>query len=122
MESIDVRHQIHVQVIITEAFKKGFILELSENIERLSGQIQSMEAQKESSKILDVDRQRQKAMVEDMKGRIETVQKLAVGELYHQGTVEGVAKISVGDQLYKKISSATIVLKDGVVQEIQSSN
>ena len=122
MDTINVRHQINVTVIVTEEFRKGFILELSENIGRITEQIKMIEAQGEQSKVMEIDIQRQKALIADMNTRIETVKKLKIGELYHQGSVEGVASISIGDHLYKKISGASIVLKDGVVQEIQSNN
>ena len=122
MDSISVRHQISIQVIVTEDFKKGFILELSENIGRISEQIKMLESQGDQSKVMELDIQRQKALIADMNQRIDTVKSLKIGELYHQGNVEGVADISVGDHLYKRISAASIILKDGVVQEIQASN
>jgi fructose-1,6-bisphosphatase/sedoheptulose 1,7-bisphosphatase-like protein len=122
MDSIQVRHQIVVKVIVTEEFLKGYVLELNNNLTQMKQQLAQLETQQDkNSQLVTLDIQRHKKMLHETEKRIKEAKGLTIGDLFTQGSVEGLSTVSVGDHLYKSISSLHVILKDGIVQEVKRS-
>ena len=51
--------------------------------------------------------------------KIEEAKKLQLGTEFVQGPLEGPVNLHVGDNLYKKVGGAEIIVKDGIIQEIR---
>jgi hypothetical protein len=68
---------------------------------------------------VDEEKSRQAAAKADLLMKIEEAKKLQIGSEFVQGPLEGPVVVSIGDNLYKKVGGAEIVVKDGVIQEIR---
>ena len=44
-----------------------------------------------------------------------------MNSIYSQGPIDGMVTVSAGDNLYEKLGGVEIVVKDGVVQEINNN-
>ena len=51
--------------------------------------------------------------------KIEEAKKLIIGSEFVQGPLEGPVTVAIGDNLYKKVGGAEIIVKDGIIQEIR---
>ena len=56
-----------------------------------------------------------------IRDRIDEAKKLVLNTEFIQGPLEGPVTVKSGDNLYKKIGAAEILVKDGVVQEIRNA-
>jgi hypothetical protein len=70
---------------------------------------------------LDEEKGRQTAAKADLNAKIEEAKKLVLNTEFVQGPLEGPIKVKVGDNLYKKIGAAEIIVKDGVIQDIRNA-
>jgi hypothetical protein len=83
------------------------------------GMISQMSAFKHQ---LDEEKGRQAAAKADLQAKIEEAKKLVLNTEFVQGPLEGPVTVKMGDNLYKKIGAAEILVKDGVVQEIRNAD
>jgi len=67
----------------------------------------------------DDEKTRQTAARSDLLMKIEEAKRLQISTEFVQGPLEGPVHISLGDNLYKKVGGAEIIVKDGIVQEIR---
>lgn len=67
---------------------------------------------------IETERQRQEQARTEIQGRMTELNSLEIGAFIVQGQIEGEVEISVGDDLVAKMSTAEIVVKDGIIQEI----
>ena len=133
---IELKRVVMVKAIVTEAFKSNLQNELERAIKNLENQAAQMETQSrnymESLKQkglmqkasafrqqLDDERSRQAQAKADLTLKIEEAKKLVIGSEFVQGPLEGPVKVAVGDNLYKKVGGAEIIVKDGIIQEIR---
>jgi hypothetical protein len=137
MAGITVRRSIGLRVIVTEGFKEELRNELQQAAEETQRRIDQMEVQSrrllsglqgadltqamQVRRQLETERQRQTALKEEIQRQIEETAKLELGSEYPRGTIEGVAEISVGDDLLKKLSGSEVIVKDGEVVEIREA-
>ncbi len=125
-----------VKAIVTEAFKANLVKELERATGNVDAQINQMETQSKGyledlkkkglmqkaaafKHQLDEERARQSASKADLMMKIEEAKRLQVGSEFVQGPLEGPVDVSVGDNLYKKVGGAEIIVKDGVIQELR---
>ncbi len=135
-ESIELKRVVMVKAIVTEPFKQNLVKELERAVANLDGQLNQMEGQSKNyledlkkkglmqkaaafKHQLDEERARQAASKSDLLMKIEEAKRLQVGSEFVQGPLEGPVEVAVGDNLYKKVGGAEIIVKDGVVQEIR---
>ena len=64
-------------------------------------------------------KRRQTAAKSDLMMKIEEAKRLQIGTEFVQGPLEGPVHVSIGDNLYKKVGGAEIIVKDGIIQEIR---
>jgi len=134
--SVELKRVVMVKAIVTEAFKTNLIKELERaigNIENQSSQIMERgKAYLEDLKQkglnqkaaafkhqVEEERNKQSAAKADLLMKIEEAKKLELGSEFVQGPLEGPVNVELGDNLYKKVGGAEILVKDGVVQEIR---
>ncbi len=134
--SIELKRVVMVKAIVTEPFKQNLVKELDRAVANLDAQMNQMEGQSKNyledlkkkglmqkaaafKHQLDEERARQAASKSDLLMKIEEAKRLQVGSEFVQGPLEGPVEVAVGDNLYKKVGGAEIIVKDGVVQEIR---
>ena len=136
-KSIELKRVVMVKAVVTEAFKDNLIKELERAIKNLDAQAQQMDFQAKSymedlkkkgmisqmtafKHQLDEEKGRQAAAKADLQSKIEEAKKLVLNTEFIQGPLEGPIVVKTGDNLYKKIGAAEILVKDGVIQELRN--
>jgi hypothetical protein len=137
-KSIELKRVVMVKAVVTEAFKDNLMKELERAVKNLDTQAQQMDFQAKSymedlkkkgmisqmtafKHQLDEEKGRQAAAKADLQAKIEESKKLVLNTEFIQGPLEGPITVKTGDNLYKKIGAAEILVKDGVVQEIRNA-
>jgi len=135
-KTIELKRVVMVKAIVTESFKENLVKELDRSVKNLDGQLAQMEAQSKTflenlkkkgqtaqittfKKQLEDEKARQAAAKSDLMMKIEQAKKLVLGTEFVQGPLEGPVDVAVGDNLYKKVGGAEIIVKDGIIQEIR---
>ena len=136
MASITVQRPVLIKAIVTEAFKRLYIADLEDAIKRVDALVQQIDVQARRFELerqitpqqsrnlraqLDLERQRQEAARMELQARLREAQDLQINSEFTQGTIEGTVEVSVGDNLFDKISRTEIVVKDGIVLEIRET-
>ena len=135
MASITVQRPVVIKAIVTEAFKRLYIADLEEAIKRVDAIVQQIDVQSRRFELerqvtpqtrniraqLEMERQRQEATRMEIQARLREAEDLQLNTEFIQGTIEGTVDVSVGDNLFDKISRTEIVVKDGIVLEIRES-
>jgi hypothetical protein len=136
LDSIELKRVVMVKAIVTEAFKENLIRELERAIRNLEDQATKIEDQSKAyfenlkqkgmvqrantfKQQLEDERARQIAAKSDLLMKIEDAKNLQLNNEFVQGPLEGPVEVAVGDNLYKKIGGAEIIVKDGIIQEIR---
>jgi hypothetical protein len=136
LDSIELKRVVMVKAIVTEAFKENLIRELERAIRNLEDQATKVEDQSKAyfeslkqkgmvqrantfKQQLEDERARQIAAKSDLLMKIEDAKNLQWGNEFVQGPLEGPVGVAIGDNLYKKIGGAEIIVKDGIIQEIR---
>ena len=135
-QAIELKRVVMVKAIVTEAFKDNLVKELDRAVKNLDMQLNQLEGQSKNfmeelrkknqmaqlttfKKQLDDEKARQAAAKTDLLMKIDEAKKLILGTEFVQGPLEGPVNVSLGDNLYKKVGGAEIVVKDGIIQEIR---
>jgi YlqD protein len=136
MASITVQRPVLIKTIVTEAFKRLYIADLEDAIKRVDALVQQIDVQARRFELerqitpqqsrnlraqLDIERQRQEAARMELQARLREAQDLQLNSEFTQGTIEGTVEVSVGDNLFDKISRTEIIVKDGIVLEIRET-
>jgi hypothetical protein len=137
-KGIELKRVVMVKAIVTENFKQNLIKEL----ERAAGNIETQATQmEERSKSyleslkkkglmqkaasfknqINEERSKQAAAKTDLLMKIEEAKKLQLGSEFVQGPLEGPVVVGLGDNLYKKVGGAEIIVEDGIIQEIRET-
>lgn len=134
--SIELKRVVMVKAIVTESFKQNLVNELERavnNMESQAAQIDDrsrayMENLKKKGLMqkaaafkhqMEDEKSKQAAAKTDLTMKIEEAKKLQLGSEFVQGPLEGPVNVSMGDNLYKKVGGAEILVKDGIIQEIR---
>lgn len=137
-KAIELKRVVMVKAIVTEAFKGNLVRELERavgNIDAQTGQITDrskayLDSLKEKGLMqkaaafkhkMNEEKERQSAAKADLMMKIEEAKKLQLNTEFVQGPLEGPVDVEVGDNLYKKVGGAEILVKDGIVQEIRGA-
>jgi len=125
-----------VKAIVTEAFKANLVKELERAVGNIDKQTSQVEERAKSyldtlkkkglnqkasafKQQINDERAKQAAAKTDLLMKIEEAKKLQENTEFVQGPLEGPVEVAVGDNLYKKVGGAEIIVKDGVIQEIR---
>ena len=135
-KAIELKRVVMVKAIVTEAFKQNLVRELeratsnldtqtSQMVERSKSYLESLKKKGLLQKAaafkhqIEEEKARQAAAKSDLMMKIEEAKKLQLGTEFVQGPLEGPVNLHVGDNLYKKVGGAEIIVKDGIIQEIR---
>lgn len=135
-KGVELKRVVMVKAIVTEAFKDNLIKELDRAVKNMDLQVSQMDAQSKNfmedlkkkgqiaqltnlKKQIDDEKARVAAAKGDLLLKIEEAKKLVLGTEFVQGPLEGPVSVALGDNLYKKVGAAEIIVKDGIVQEIR---
>lgn len=138
-KAIELKRVVMVKAIVTEAFKDNLTKELDRAVKNLDSQSQQIDFQaktymedlKKKGMIsqmtafkhqLDEEKGRQAAARADLMAKIDEAKKLVLNTEFIQGPLEGPITVKAGDNLYKKIGAAEILVKDGIIQDIRNSD
>lgn len=141
-QSLLVKRQINLKVIVTQRWKEEVQQQLQSQINKYDEQLQQLESQGQSAiaqvtqqgsnpsdpqvqqQLRNVQNQvnQQKSKVTEQKNQslqqLQQVQLLEDGQEVGQGQMDSFIRVQVGDNLVKKMN-AEVVVKDGVIQEIR---
>lgn len=137
VQTIELKRVVMVKAIVTEAFKENLVKELERAIQKVDTQMQQMElqAKKQAAELkkkglsqqltafkhqYEQEKNRLLASKADLTKKIEQAKTLQLGSQFVQGPIEGPVSVTVGDNLYKKVGAAELIVKDGVIQEIHA--
>jgi len=135
--TLELKRIVMVKAVVTEAFKDNLIKELERAIKNMDLQAQQIENQSKTyledlkkkgmmqqmttfRNQLNDERARMTASKNDLMMKIEEAKKLVLGTEFIQGPLEGPVNVKAGDNLYRKVGAAEILVKDGVIQEIRN--
>ena len=135
MASITVQRPVVIKAIVTEAFKRLYVADLEEAIKRVDAIVQQIDVQSRRFELerqvtpqtrniraqLEMERQRQEATRMEIQARLREAEDLQLNTEFIQGTIEGTVDVSIGDNLFDKISRTEIIVKDGIVLEIRET-
>ncbi|NQT30214.1 MAG: YlqD family protein [Candidatus Saganbacteria bacterium] len=133
---LELKRVVMVKAIVTEGFKQNLVRELERAIGNIERQIEQIEQRaKEYLETLkkkglnqkaaafrhqmSEEKNKQMAAKIDLQRKIEEAKKLQLGSEFVQGPLEGPVDVAIGDNLYKKVGGAEVIVKDGIVQEIR---
>ena len=135
-KKLQLKRVVMVKAVVTEAFKENLAKELERALKNLDQQNQQMEFQAKSymenlkkkgllqqlsafKHQLEEERGKQAAAKADITNKVGEAKKLALGSEFVQGPLEGPVDVEIGDNLYKKVGGAEIIVKDGIIQDIR---
>ena len=135
MASITVQRPVVIKTIVTDAFKRLYIADLEEAIKRVDMIVQQIDVQARRFELerqvtpqtrnmraqLELERTRQEAARIELQARVQEARELQLNTEFTQGTLDGMVDVSVGDNLFDKISRTEIIVKDGIVLEIRET-
>ncbi len=140
-KSLKIKRNITVKTIVTEEFKKNSSQEINKELQLIDSQIMQLELQsKQMQDQLANDfsasenaPQIRQALTEisqrltqyagvkqELLQQRENINSLETGNLINTGSLENYVEISVGDNIYEKYKTASIIVKDGIIQEIRA--
>ena len=138
-KKIELKRIVMVKAVVTEAFKDNLVRELERTVANMDMQLSQMENQskdymddlKKKGMLQQVtqfknqlanEKARMQAQKQDLLNKIQEARGLVLGSEFVQGPLEGPVDVAVGDNLYKKVGAAEILVKDGVITEIRNTD
>ncbi|MEF3244360.1 MAG: YlqD family protein [Caldisericaceae bacterium] len=136
MSVLHLKQNVVVKVVVTEKFKEDFKKDLQRQLENAESKARDLKSSMarvviESAGIqnasyvetlkarIEEERMLQEALASQLRDKLREIDELPVGSVYPYVVLEGFVDVQVGDDLFKKISSQEIILKDGIVTEIK---
>jgi hypothetical protein len=137
-KSVELKRVVMVKAIVTDAFKQNLVRELERAVANIDNQSAQIDARGKSylenlkkkglnqraaafKHQMSEEKSKQAAAKSDLLMKIEEAKKLKVGSEFVQGPLEGPVIVGIGDNLYKKVGGAEIIVKDGIIQEIRQT-
>jgi hypothetical protein len=139
--SIQLTRQIAVRAIVTENFKSQVAAEIQRNLQQVDVEIQQLEfsakravaelekrlggnpeARAQSDNIRaqsETEKLRLTQAKEEMQAQHQALLELPVGSVVTQFTVESPIEVKIGENIFQRLESGEILVKDGIVQEIR---
>ncbi|MBO9540352.1 YlqD family protein [bacterium] len=142
-DTLNLRRQVIIKAIVTDTFKQQASAELQAALQNVDMNLQQLEFQGKRA-IADLEKknitpagpmvQQQiegiKQQIEgergqlmaaknDMLQKLNMIGQLDIGSEFVQAQVDNFVDVAIGDNLYLKLSSPEVIVKDGVVVEIR---
>lgn len=136
-DTLELKRIVMVKAVVTEDFKKNLIGELERAVKNIDAQMAQIDTQSKSymedlrkkgmmqqltafKSQMAGEKARVLASKNDLVSKIEEAKQLVLGSEFVQGPLEGPVNVSVGDNLYKKVGAAEVLVKDGIITEIRN--
>ena len=143
VESIQLTRQVAVRAIVTDNFKTQVAEEIARNLQQIETEMQQTEfrikraiadlekrfgstasAEDRSQVVnlrgqMEAEKMRLNQLKDEMQGQSKALIELPIGSVVTQFTLESPVEVKVGENLFKKLESGEILVKDGVIQEIR---
>jgi hypothetical protein len=136
-KKIELKRIVMVKAVVTEAFKDNLVRELERTVANMDMQLSQMENQskeymedlKKKGMLQQItqfknqlanEKARIQAQKQDLLNKMQEARSLVLGSEFVQGPLEGPVDVAIGDNLYKKVGAAEILVKDGVITEIRN--
>jgi hypothetical protein len=123
--TVTLKRNVTIKAVVTDQFKKFLTFELNQAITGLNERQKQLddilaknEGTSEYRNQLSHEKQQNAVNKEDLTNKINVAQKLQNDTLFVQGVVEGFATVKKGDNLYEKLGAMEIIVKDGLVNEL----
>ena len=127
-QQVILKRQVLVKAVVTENFKTFLNYELSETVKMNSNKVNQIENQmklvdKADPKYMQLDMERKEAQsyLASEADQRKFIEDLELNSVYSQGPIDGMVTVSVGDNLYEKLGGVELLVKDGVVQKINTN-
>lgn len=142
-DSLNLRRQAIIKALVTDTFKQQASAELQAALQQIDMQMQQLEFQGKRAisdlekkgispagpeltaqlnqlrAQIEEERQRLFAAKNDMMQKLTMIGQLEPGSEFVQGNVDNFVDVKLGDNLYAKLSSPEIIVKDGIVVEFR---
>lgn len=135
-KDVELKRVVMVKAIVTEKFKENLVKELERAVNNIDSQMGMIEERAQSyldqlkqkglnqkaaayKQQINDERTKQAAAKADLMMKIEEAKRLQLNTEFVQGPLEGPVTVSVGDNLYKKVGGAEILVRDGIIEEIR---
>lgn len=135
-KSVELKRVVMVKAIVTEAFKQNLVKELERAVGNIDNQVTQLAGRSKAylenlkkkglmqkaaafKHQMEEEKAKQAAAKSDLLMKIEDAKKLQLNTEFVQGPLEGPVDVALGDNLYKKVGGAEIIVKDGIIQEIR---
>lgn len=143
-DSLSLRRQVIIKAIVTDNFKQQASAELQAALQNLDMNLQQLEfqgkravADLEKKSIspagpmvqqqidqlkgqIDAERNQLLAAKNDMLQKLNMIGQLEINSEFVQAQVDNYVDVAIGDNLYLKLSSPEVIVKDGIVVEIRT--
>ena len=137
-KTVELKRVVMVKAIVTDSFKENLVKELERAVANIDNQTAQIDQRSKSylenlkkkglmqkaaafKHRMSEEKERQTAAKSDLLMKIEEAKKLQLNTEFVQGPLEGPVDVSLGDNLYKKVGGAEIIVKDGIIQEIRGA-
>lgn len=122
---VNLKRQIIVKAVVTQGFKDYLNRELTDTVQlyktyitQIDQQLSTIDPDTPTFFKLTDEKAQYQSYIDSEEQQRETVEKLALDSLYSQGPIESLVPVSVGDNLYEKLSGVELIVKDGIVEKI----
>lgn len=140
MDSIKLKRPVAIKAIVTEKFKSEASREIQQALQNFDLALQQLEFQgkramtdldknpdvpnkEQARQNLQMQIEQQRAQINAQKAellqRLNMIAQLDINSEFMQATVDNYVDVTVGDNLYEKMSNTEVIVKDGIVVEIR---
>lgn len=136
MNTLHLKQNVLVKVIVTEKFKEKYKKELEKQLKEAEGKAKSLKSSLaelviqsaganstgyvESLKAqIEQERMLQEALASELREKIKEAEKLEIGSLFPYTMIEGNVDVKEGDNLWEKVANGEIVVKDDIIISIK---
>jgi beta-galactosidase/beta-glucuronidase len=128
------KQNVLIKTVVTQQFKDSHLKELEaahaeakQNLERLKSSLSQVILRGgvggQYDDLVKAQLQEEKANQERRARELEAekaeVSKLELDSVYVQGALEGTVEVKMGDNLFQKLRSTSVLIKDGVILSIE---
>ncbi|MGE4170753.1 MAG: YlqD family protein [Candidatus Margulisiibacteriota bacterium] len=132
-KTVTLKRTVTIKAVVTEKFKEYMLFELEDAVKKTNQRIAEIdqqikilgkpdsEAKREIHLQLEAEKEKSRLALQELPMRIDEAKKLALNSYFVQGMIDGFVSVKEGDNLYEKLGAMEIIIKDGVIQYINSS-
>lgn len=133
MSKVFVKRSILLKSVVNDSLKNDLLKQLQDNQKKIDLEIERLNYQ--SNKLLlespmdiresiairkrvEEEKRDGELLKDQIFKKIKEVNSLDLGSIYPIGVIEGLAELEVGDNLWNKVNNCEIIIKDGIIEEI----